>query len=204
MERMPSLDMERDLWSQGYRHVAGVDEAGRGCLAGPVTAAAVILPEDVSLPGLDDSKQLSASRREELEKRIKAEAVAFAIGECSPQEIDELNILHAALEAMRRATNTLRPAADYLLVDGNRCFDEPACPTQAIVKGDRRCHAIAAASILAKTARDRLMRDLHEEHPHFGWDTNVGYPTQAHYAALAKRDPTPHHRRSFRLHKAST
>ena len=204
MERMPSLDLERDLWSQGYRHVAGVDEVGRGCLAGPVTAAAVILPEDVSLPGLNDSKQLSASQREELEECIKAEAVAFAVGECSPREIDELNILHAAMEAMRRATNALRPEADYLLVDGNRCFDEPACPAQTLVKGDRRCHAIAAASILAKTARDRLMRELHEEHPYFGWNTNVGYPTKAHYTALAKHGPTAYHRRSFRLQKKPT
>lgn len=198
---LSDLALERHLWESGYRYVAGVDEAGRGCLAGPVVAAAIVLPQNLVIGGLDDSKKLPAGRREALAVEIKEEALTFGIGKCSPAEIDELNILHAAMEAMRRACSTLNPAADYLLVDGNRCFDAPPCPVNTVVKGDGRCHAIAAASILAKTTRDRLMHRLHEEHPAFSWDTNVGYPTRAHYAALAEHGPTPHHRRSFRLEK---
>lgn len=196
---LSSLAIERRLWETGYRHVAGLDEAGRGCLAGPVVAAAVIFPEGVNLDGLDDSKRLSAARREELAARIREEALSVGIGQCSPAEIDEINILQAALEAMRRAAAKLTPAAEYLLIDGNRCFEDPSCPADAIVKGDGRCHAIAAASIMAKTTRDRWMRSLHEKHPHFGWNTNVGYPTRAHYEALEVHGPTPYHRRSFRL-----
>lgn len=194
-----TLTVERPLWQQGYGRIAGVDEAGRGCLAGPVVAASVILPEGCVIDGLTDSKKLSQARREELADLIKEQAVAYGVGQCSPDEIDDLNILHAAMEAMRRATQQLALSPDYLLVDGNRCFDDPACPHETLVKGDRRCHAIAAASVLAKTTRDAFMRTLHEEHPHYSWDTNVGYPTQAHYAALDEHGPTPHHRRSFRL-----
>ena len=195
----PRLDVERRLWAQGYRHVAGVDEAGRGCLAGPVVAAAVILPRGVTLPGVRDSKTLSAAQREQALRAIQAQAVAIGVGLCTPGEIDRLNILHAAMEAMRRAALQLTPAPDYLLVDGNRCFPDPPCPAETLVKGDRRCHAIAAASVVAKTTRDRLMQALHDAFPAYGWAQNAGYPTQAHYAALEAHGPTPYHRRSFRL-----
>ena len=199
LEDMPSLDLEADLWSHGYRHVAGVDEAGRGCLAGPVVAAAVVLPRGQTIDGVDDSKKLSRELREALVQEIQRQAVAVGVGMCSPEEIDRMNILWAAMEAMRRAVVDLRPGPDYLLIDGNRCFPESAWPFDTVVKGDSRSHSIAAASIVAKTTRDALMRDLHDAYPAFGWDANVGYPTKAHYAALAEHGPTPMHRRSFRL-----
>ncbi len=195
----PTVQIEHSLRKRGYHHIAGLDEAGRGCLAGPVVAAAVIFPPECVVGGVTDSKVLSQARRETLRAEIEAQAVAVGIGRCSPREIDELNILWAALEAMRRAAQTLRPSPDYLLIDGNRCFPDPAWPHDTIVKGDQKCHAIAAASIIAKTERDRLMHRLHAAHPAYGWDTNVGYPTQAHYTALAEHGPTRHHRRSFKL-----
>ncbi len=186
-------------WQQGYRRVAGVDEVGRGCLAGPVVAAAVILPPHVQLDGVRDSKQLRPEVREKLAERIRAQALAIGIGMCTPEEIDRLNILNAALEAMRRAVANLELTPDYLLIDGNRCFSDPPCPAEPIVKGDRRSLLIAAASIIAKTTRDALMQQLHEEFPVYGWDRNVGYPTRTHYEALARYGPSPYHRRSFRL-----
>ncbi|BBM70811.1 ribonuclease HII [Rhodothermus marinus] len=186
-------------WQQGYRWVAGVDEVGRGCLAGPVVAAAVILPPHVQLDGVRDSKQLRPEVREKLAERIRAQALAIGIGMCTPEEIDRLNILNAALEAMRRAVANLELTPDYLLIDGNRCFSDPPCPAETIVKGDRRSLLIAAASIIAKTTRDALMQQLHEEFPVYGWDRNVGYPTRTHYEALARYGPSPYHRRSFRL-----
>ncbi|WP_397546517.1 ribonuclease HII [Rhodothermus marinus] len=186
-------------WQQGYRRVAGVDEVGRGCLAGPVVAAAVILPPHVQLDGVRDSKQLRPEVREKLAERIRAQALAIGIGMCTPEEIDRLNILNAALESMRRAVANLELTPDYLLIDGNRCFSDPPCPAEPIVKGDRRSLLIAAASIIAKTTRDALMQQLHEEFPVYGWDRNVGYPTRTHYEALARYGPSPYHRRSFRL-----
>jgi len=186
-------------WQQGYRWVAGVDEVGRGCLAGPVVAAAVILPPHVQLDGVRDSKQLRPEVREKLAEQIRAQALAIGIGMCTPEEIDRLNILNAALEAMRRAVANLELTPDYLLIDGNRCFSDPPCPAETIVKGDRRSLLIAAASIIAKTTRDALMQQLHEEFPVYGWDRNVGYPTRTHYEALARYGPSPYHRRSFRL-----
>ena len=195
----PSYEPEAALWARGYRHVAGVDEAGRGCLAGPVVAAAVILPHATDLPGLDDSKRLTAARRNTLLTGIQEVAVGIGVGICSPAEIDRMNILRAALEAMRRAVVHLSTPADFLLIDGNMPLDAAPCPNQPLVKGDRRSLAIAAASVVAKTTRDRLMHDLHPSFPAYGWDCNVGYPTKAHYAALAEHGPTPHHRRSFRL-----
>ncbi len=183
--------------------MAGLDEAGRGCLAGPVVAAAVIFPPDVIVPGVADSKTLAPARREVLLEEINRDALAVGIGRCSPQEVDELNILHAAMEAMRRAAAVCFPTPDYLLIDGNRCFPDPAWPYDTVVKGDQKCHAIAAASIVAKVTRDRLMRALHAEHPQYSWNTNVGYPTRAHYDALDKHGPTCHHRRSFRLTRRS-
>ncbi|BBM73793.1 ribonuclease HII [Rhodothermus marinus] len=186
-------------WQQGYRRVAGVDEVGRGCLAGPVVAAAVILPPHVQLDGVRDSKQLRPEVREKLAERIRAQALAIGIGMCTPEEIDCLNILNAALEAMRRAVANLELTPDYLLIDGNRCFSDPPCPAKPIVKGDQQSLLIAAASIIAKTTRDALMQQLHEEFPVYGWDRNVGYPTRTHYEALARYGPSPYHRRSFRL-----
>lgn len=195
----PTLDLERTLWQAGYRAVCGVDEAGRGCLAGPVVAAAVILPPGHLIPGVDDSKRLPRARRLVLAHRIRAEALAVGVGSCDPSEIDRMNILGAAMEAMRRAVEGLAIAPDYLLIDGNRAFPRPPAPHRTLVKGDARCLSIAAASIIAKTTRDRMMADLHRLHPHYGWDRNAGYPTQEHYAALATHGPTPHHRTSFRL-----
>jgi len=190
---------EEHCWQQGYRQVAGVDEVGRGCLAGPVVAAAVILPPHTQLDGVRDSKQLRPEVREKLAEQIRAQALAIGIGMCTPEEIDRLNILNAALEAMRRAVANLELTPDYLLVDGNRCFSDPPCPAEPIVKGDQQSLLIAAASIIAKTTRDALMQRLHEEFPVYGWDRNVGYPTRAHYEALARYGPSPYHRRSFRL-----
>lgn len=195
----PELSRETDLWSTGYRIVAGVDEAGRGCLAGPVVAAAVVLPEGTSIEGVNDSKLLSAEAREELAEAIGKTAVSIGVGMCSPKEVDELNILWAAMEAMRRAVENLTPGPDYLLIDGNTCFPNSVWPYETIVKGDQRCCSIAAASIIAKVSRDRLMRTLHTKYPVYRWHTNVGYPTEEHYAALAAHGPTPYHRMSFRL-----
>ena len=195
----PTLTLEQTLWSRGNRHVAGIDEAGRGCLAGPVVAGAVILPQGVIIPGVDDSKKLKAAAREEVFEEIRARAVTVGVGMCSPEQIDQMNILWAAMEAMRRAAAALAPGPDFLLIDGNRCFPESPWPYQTVVKGDARSHTIAAASIVAKVTRDLLMQELDKEFPAYGWRQNVGYPTQAHYAALAEHGPTPYHRRSFRL-----
>lgn len=193
---------EHILHAEGFRHIAGVDEAGRGCLAGPVVAAAVVLPPGALPPALDglaDSKTLPRARREALADAIRAEAAGVGIGQCSPAEIDELNILRAALRAMRRAAEELPHPPGFLLVDGNRTPVGLPCPCRTVVKGDQKVRTIAAASIIAKTTRDALMRRLHMKHPGYGWNTNVGYPTQAHYDGLATHGPSEHHRRSFRL-----
>ncbi len=194
-----TTDLEETLWQQGFAHVAGIDEAGRGALAGPVVAAAVILPQGVVLPGVNDSKKLRASMREELFCTICDRAVAISVGSRSPAQIDAVNILQATLQAMREAAGTLRVPPDYVLIDGNRAFRDSPWPVRAVKQGDARCQSIAAASIIAKVSRDRTMRALHMHHPAYGWLTNVGYPTRAHYAALAASGPTLHHRRSFRL-----
>lgn len=196
---MPDFDLERSHWSAGRRAVAGLDEAGRGCLAGPVVAAAVILSSDARLPRLTDSKKLSAAQREALLPVIEREAVAVGLGRCSPAEIDNLNILWAAMEAMRRAAADLAVPPEMLLVDGNREIPNAPAPQQTVVKGDTRSLSIAAASVVAKVTRDRLMVRLHADFPVYGWDGHKGYPTAAHYAALAEHGPSPHHRRSFRL-----
>ena len=196
------LDYERRLWNDGYERVAGLDEAGRGCLAGPVVAAAVILPPEVEMPAVQDSKALSESKRQSVRQDIEERAVAAAIAASSPAEIDDLNILQAALQAMRRAAADCDPSPDFLLIDGNqwtRDLVEAPWPHETVVKGDATSQSIAAASILAKTERDALMRDLHDEHPAYGWDSNVGYPTQAHYDALRTHGATSHHRQSFTL-----
>ena len=193
------LDIERGLWAEGYTHIAGLDEAGRGCLAGPVVAAAVILPPKVSIDTIRDSKSLSEKQRLAARKEIEVEAIAVEVGICSPQEIDDLNILWAAMKAMRRAAEACAPSPDYLLIDGNRHFEDSPWPLDTVVKGDAKSQSIAAASIIAKTTRDAMMRDLHEQHPQYGWDSNVGYPTKAHYDALERHGPSLYHRHSFRL-----
>lgn len=183
----------------GHAYVAGVDEAGRGCLAGPVVAAAVILPKDAQLPGLDDSKKLSPPAREALVPEIERVALAVGIGQCSPAEIDQLNVLWAALEAMRRAIHQLALMPDVALVDGNQTIPDAPCAQQTVIRGDATSLSVAAASVLAKVARDRRMVELDADFPVYGWAAHKGYPTAAHYAALAEHGPSIHHRRSFRL-----
>lgn len=181
------------------RYEAGCDEAGRGCLAGPVYAAAVILPDDFHHPLLNDSKQLTEARREKLRPIIEAEAVAWAVGIVTAQEIDKINILNASILAMHRALDGLSIVPGAIIVDGNRFKPYGDIPWQTFVKGDGRYGNIAAASILAKTHRDECMCKLHEEFPQYGWNINKGYPTKAHRAAIATHGPSPLHRQSFRL-----
>lgn len=176
--------------------VCGIDEAGRGPLAGPVTAAAVILDPARPIEGLNDSKKLSEKRREALAIEIKEKALAWAIAEASPAEIDQINILQATFLAMQRAVAALGVPAERAVVDGNRC-PKLAIPVEAVVKGDGKIAAIAAASILAKTDRDGKLRELHTVYPHYGFDRHMGYPTAAHFAALQEHGPCPAHRRSF-------
>ena len=193
------LAFESSYWEQGIDLVAGTDEAGRGCLAGPVVAAAVILKPGYRIEGVSDSKTLSAAARESFALQIRAEALAWHVAECSPTEIDDLNILWASMEAMRRAVEGLHPQPFRVLIDGNTEIPGLNVPSRTIIKGDSRSHSIAAASILAKTHRDAIMRTLHGTHSGYGWDTNMGYPTVAHYEGLAIHGPSPYHRRSFNL-----
>ena len=186
----------RDLNLRGAGLVVGVDEAGRGPLAGPVVAAAVMLDERAPIRGLNDSKKLSAKSRERLYDEILAKALCCRIAQASAQEIDELNILQATLLAMRRAVLGLRLKPHLVLVDGNRTPDVDV-PVRAIVKGDASVACISAASILAKVHRDRLCEELHSRHPQYGFDGHKGYPTPEHLAALRAHGPCPEHRRSF-------
>ncbi len=176
---------------------AGCDEAGRGCLAGPVFAAAVILPPDYAHPLLNDSKQLSERRRYDLRADIERDALSWAVATASAEEIDRINILNASILAMHRALDALTLRPEWVIVDGNRFRPYRNLPHQTIVKGDGRFLSIAAASILAKTYRDDEMRRLHAEFPQYGWDRNAGYPTRAHRLALIEHGASPHHRRSF-------
>ncbi len=178
---------------------AGCDEAGRGCLAGPVVAAAVILPDDFYHPWLNDSKQVSEARREALRPIIEREAIAWGVALCSPEEIDRLNILRASITAMHRALDQLTTRPLSIIVDGNKFYPYNDIPFQTIVKGDSRYGNIAAASILAKTHRDEIMRKLSEEYPAYNWAVNKGYPTVDHRGAIAAYGATPYHRQSFRL-----
>ena len=178
---------------------AGCDEAGRGCLAGSVFAAAVILPEDYVNDGLNDSKQLSAKRRYELRREIESDALAWAVGVVTPEEIDEINILNASILAMHRALDQLKVRPEAIIVDGNRFKPYRFIPYSTVVKGDGKYLSIAAASILAKTYRDDYMDRLAEEFPQYGWTENKGYPTRVHREAIKKYGPTPYHRKSFRL-----
>lgn len=197
LPKRPDDSFERSCREKGYRVVAGVDEVGRGPLAGPVVAAAVILPTEYGHKWLRDSKKLSEAQREEVEAHLKGHpGVKWALGSCTPAEIDRHNILRASLLAMARAVEDLPKPPDFLLVDGNRGI-EGQWPELPVVKGDARCLSIAAASIIAKQHRDRLMVELHEEFPAYGFAQHKGYPTEAHRAALAKHGPTPHHRKSF-------
>lgn len=178
---------------------AGCDEAGRGCLAGPVFAAAVILPRKYRNEELDDSKKLSAKKRLLLKDEITNSALAWSVALVSNAEIDEINILRASIKAMHLALDGLKKQPDFVLVDGNRFFPWKAVKFKTIVKGDSLFMSIAAASILAKTFRDEYMEKIHSEYPLFGWDRNKGYPTQDHRKAIEKYGITPYHRRSFSL-----
>lgn len=178
---------------------AGCDEAGRGCLAGSVFAAAVILPKDYKNPDLNDSKKLSARQRQRLRAVVEHDAVAWAVGVATPREIDELNILQASLLAMHRALDRLRLRPEAVIVDGNRFNPYRGLPCKTIIKGDGKYLSIAAASILAKTYRDDYMAELAEEYPQYGWLRNKGYPTREHREAIRRHGVTPVHRRTFNL-----
>lgn len=187
------------LLSGSRTRIAGCDEAGRGCLAGPVFAAAVILPEGFSHPLLNDSKQLTEAQRDELRPVIEREAVAWAVTAVDAEEIDRINILNASIEGMRRSLDKLTVKPDLVLIDGNRFSSWNNTPAHTVVKGDATVQAIAAASVLAKTHRDEYMRNLAKEYPQYGWDRNVAYPTEEHRAAIRQYGITPYHRRSFNL-----
>ncbi|MFM7657258.1 MAG: ribonuclease HII [Burkholderiaceae bacterium] len=184
------------LFDNAGEVVCGVDEAGRGPLAGPVFAAAVILDPSKPIAGLRDSKKLSASRRDQLAMLIQRDALAWSIAQCSAAEIDALNILQATMLAMRRAIEGLSVVPTLALIDGNRC-PVTTVRTEAIIKGDDKVMAISAASILAKTARDALLTDMHTRYPQYGFDQHKGYPTALHLARLREYGVTPEHRRSF-------
>lgn len=196
---MPSLALERSLWAQGYRFVAGVDEAGRGPLAGPVVAAAVIVERGREIGEVDDSKKLPRHRRAQLFDEICASAHAVGVGIVDHATIDRINILQATLEAMRSALSALEFAPEYVLVDGNR-FEHETVPFRTIVGGDARCASIAAASIVAKETRDRLMERLAEVYPQYGFSRNKGYGTREHIEAIRRYGLSPVHRKSFHLH----
>jgi ribonuclease HII len=193
-----------EAWKIKGRREAGCDEAGRGPLAGPVVAAAVILPDGYSHPLLNDSKQLTERQRDRLRTEIVRDAAAWAVAVVEPGEIDRLNILHASTHAMCLAVQQLAVKPEFLLIDGNRFYNETDIPYECIVKGDAKYMSIAAASILAKTHRDELMVQLHNEYPQYGWDRNKGYPTIEHFNAIEQYGPTPYHRRSFNLYRQHT
>jgi ribonuclease HII len=180
-------------------HECGTDEAGRGCLAGPVTAAAIILPENFQLDLLNDSKQLSEKVREKLKPIIEEKAISFAITHLEPIIIDEINILNASIKAMQECITKLNPIPSYIIVDGNRFKPINNIPYSTIVKGDSKYMSIAAASVLAKTYRDEYMDKIHEEFPMYNWKQNKGYPTKEHREAIRKYGATKYHRMSFRL-----
>ena len=193
---MPNFEYEDKHYAEGYTAVCGCDEAGRGPLCGPVVAAAVILPRDVEIEGLNDSKKLTEKKRDALYDLIIEKAVAYGIAECSPEEIDEYNILNASMLAMRRAVEKLAVKADFALIDGN-CSRGFSIPTQTIVKGDSLSVSIAAASILAKVTRDRQCEELDRQYPEYGIAKHKGYPTKDHMDAVRKFGPAPIYRMSF-------
>jgi len=196
MEKLDLWEIERELHKEGVGLICGVDEAGRGPLAGPVCAAAVILPPEAELPGLNDSKKLSEKKREQLFPEIQRLALAWSVAFASVEEIEERNILGATMLAMNRAISGLSLRPELALIDGNR-NREIQVPSRCVVHGDARCASIAAASILAKVSRDRLMVELAREYPQYGFEQHKGYGTKAHYAALREYGPCPAHRPSF-------
>ena len=197
MNDLPDFSFELAAMAQGARRVAGVDEVGRGPLAGPVTAAAVVLDPQNIPDGLNDSKKLTAKRREALADWIMAHC-DWSVAHCTVIEIDQLNIYHASHLAMVRAVAGLRQPPCHVMIDGNKVPKDLTIPAQALVKGDARSVTISAASILAKVLRDRIMVDLAQQHPGYGWEVNAGYPTPSHKRALLDLGVTPHHRRSFK------
>lgn len=196
MDKIDMWEIERECQQQGFPLICGVDEAGRGPLAGPVCAAAVILPEETEIPGLTDSKKLSDKKRRELFPLIQEKAIAYGIGMASQQEIDEINILQATFLAMKRALAQLSVRPDLALIDGNRETDF-GLPVKTVVKGDSLSANIAAASILAKVTRDDLMMEMARTYPQYGFDVHKGYGTKAHYAALREFGPCDIHRMTF-------
>lgn len=178
---------------------AGCDEAGRGCLAGSVYAAAVIFPPDYVNHDLNDSKKLTAKRRYALREQIQQDALAWAVGVVTPEEIDKINILNASILAMHRALDQLKLRPEFIIVDGNKFKPYGQTPYSTVVKGDAKYLSIAGASILAKTYRDDYMHELHKEYPYYGWDHNAGYPTKAHRAGIVEHGLTPYHRKTFNL-----
>jgi ribonuclease HII len=197
--QVPSTKYEKEYWSNGVLCVAGVDEAGRGPLAGPVVAAAVIFDKDVRLDGIDDSKKLNAKKRDELFEMIEENASSIGVGIISNVIVDEVNILQATFRAMHEAIKQLKPKPQQLLVDGNR-FLGNGIPFQTIVDGDAKCFSIAAASIIAKVTRDRLMFEFDEQFPEYGFAQHKGYGTKQHIAAIRKYGLSEIHRKSFHLH----
>jgi ribonuclease HII len=192
-----SATLELRLLREGYRLIAGADEVGRGAMAGPLVAAAVILDLASAPRGIDDSKKLSRRERERLAEEIKQRAVAFSITRIEPQEIDRINIHRASLQAMGLAAKALRPLPEYVLIDGKFKVPDATCPQMSVIKGDGLSISIAAASIIAKVARDEWMREYDEEYPGYGFARHVGYCTRAHKDALARLGPSPIHRMSF-------
>ena len=193
---MPTFEYEQKHYDEGYKAICGVDEAGRGPLCGPVVAAAVILPLGLEIEGLNDSKKLSEKKREALFDVICEKAIAYAIAEASPAEIDEINILNASMLAMRRAVEALDVPADFALIDGN-CSRGFNIPTETVVKGDAKSYSIAAASILAKVTRDRGCIELDREYPEYDIAKHKGYPTKDHMDAVREHGPAPIYRKSF-------
>ena len=193
---MPNFEYEKKRYAEGYTAVCGCDEAGRGPLCGPVVAAAVILPIDCEIEGLNDSKKLTEKKREKLFDIIKEKAIAYAIAEATPEEIDDINILNASMLAMCRAVESLSVPADFALIDGN-CSRGFQIPTETVVKGDSLSYSIAAASILAKVTRDRGCAELDRLYPEYGIAKHKGYPTKDHMDAVRLHGPSPIHRKSF-------
>ena len=196
MSNVNMWEIENSCFEEGYQIICGVDEAGRGPLAGPVCAAAVILPAGLEIPGLNDSKKLTDKKRRELMPIIKEQAIAWGIAFADEKEIDEINILQATYAAMHRAIDQLSVKPDLALVDGNRAGDF-GVPVKTVVKGDSLSASIAAASVLAKVTRDDLMLELAETYPQYGFEIHKGYGTKAHYAALTEHGPSPIHRMTF-------
>ncbi len=192
------LKFERSLWAEGYKRIMGLDEVGRGCLAGPVVAAGVIFDPHTQIEGVKDSKAIEELQRNILARQIKEKALFWTIRCGTVAEIEERNIFWASLRAMQKCVQVSEAQPDYLLVDGHRYVDS-LVPYTCLTNGDDRSISIGAASIIAKVYRDQLMRELHEEYPYYSWNTNVGYPTQQHYDGLSAHGFTKHHRQNFNL-----